>query len=37
MLLRCIGFASKANVQISEHGMQVSVSDAQVMQGKDTE
>ena len=32
-LLRCIGFASKANVQLSDKGIQFSVHDSQVMQG----
>lgn len=35
MLLRCINFASKVHVEISESGIRLSADNARVMQGKD--
>jgi cell cycle checkpoint protein len=33
LLLRCIGFSSKAQVQISEEGLRFSVQESSVMEG----
>ena len=33
LLLRCIAFANKANVQISDIGMKLAVDEASVMEG----
>ncbi|MBE3045320.1 hypothetical protein IMZ48_22770 [Candidatus Bathyarchaeota archaeon] len=35
MLLRCINFASKVHVEISESGIRLSADNARVMQGKE--